>query len=163
MARKVFYSFHFDNDYWRVNQIRYIGAVEGQTILAPNDWEEVKRKGKASIQKWIDDNMKGRGCVIVLIGSQTAKREWVDYEIKKAWVENKGLLGVYIHRLLDRDQNASPKGQDPFATWTVDQKKPMRDYVNVYDPPYTNSKDAYNYIANNVETWVESAVKARTG
>lgn len=86
MARRVFYSFHFDHDYWRVMQVRNIGAIEGQTILAPNEWEEVKRKGKASIQNWIDNNMSGRSCVVVLIGSETADREWVDYEIKRPGV-----------------------------------------------------------------------------
>src|SRR5262245_29220832 len=113
MARKVFYSFHFDNDYWRVQQVRNIGSVEGQTILAPNVWEEIRKKGKAAIQKWIDENMSGRSCVIVLIGSQTAGREWVDYEIKKAWTDKRGLLGIYIHRLLDQGKKPSVKGANP--------------------------------------------------
>ena len=39
--------------------------------------EEVKRKGKASIEKWIDDNMYGKSCVVVLVGSETANRPWV--------------------------------------------------------------------------------------
>lgn len=29
----VFYSFHYDLDYWRVQQIMQMGKVEGQTIL----------------------------------------------------------------------------------------------------------------------------------
>ena len=43
--------------------------------------------------------MRGRSCVVVLIGSKTANREWVQYEIKKAWKDGKALLGVYIHGL----------------------------------------------------------------
>lgn len=92
--RQVFYSFHFDNDVFRVQQIRNIGVIEGNTPVSLNEWESVKKKGDAAIKKWIDDNMKYRSCVIVLIGEQTANRKWVNHEILKAWNEKKGLLGM---------------------------------------------------------------------
>ena len=41
--RQVFYSFHFDNDVFRVQQIRNIGAIEGNTPVSPNEWETVKK------------------------------------------------------------------------------------------------------------------------
>src|SRR4051812_12297701 len=93
----VFYSFHFDNDVFRVQQIRNMGVVDGDGPVSPNDWEEIKRRGDASIRKWIDDNMAYRRCVIVLIGEQTAYRPWVRYEILKAWGDHRGLFGIYIH------------------------------------------------------------------
>src|SRR3546814_2030159 len=83
MARRVFFSFHFANDFWRTQQVRNIGALEGQSLCTANAWEEVKRKGKASIEKWIDDNMYGKICVVVLVGSETANRPWVIREIVK--------------------------------------------------------------------------------
>ena len=52
--RKVFYSFHFDNDVMRVQQVRQMGVVEGNSPVAPNTWEEVKRKGENSIKDWIE-------------------------------------------------------------------------------------------------------------
>ena len=100
MKRQVFYSFHYGNDVMRVQQIRNMGVIEGNTPVSPNEWEQVKRSGDKAIEKWIDDNMKYRSCVIVLIGSETASRPWVQYEIKKAWSDGKGLLGIYIHNLL---------------------------------------------------------------
>lgn len=45
MARKVFYSFHYDNDCWRTQQVRNIGMIEGNKPLTANDWEEVKKGG----------------------------------------------------------------------------------------------------------------------
>ncbi len=100
MAKKqIFMSFHFDNDVMRVQQIRNIGALEGNEPVSVNTWEEVKRKGNASIEKWIDDNMKYRSCVVVLVGEETASRPWVKHEIKKAWKDGKGLFGIYIHNL----------------------------------------------------------------
>ena len=59
MARRVFYSFHFANDFWRTQQVRNMNILEGQALCSPNDWEEVKRKGNASIEKWIDDQLYG--------------------------------------------------------------------------------------------------------
>jgi hypothetical protein len=38
----------------------------------------------------------------------------VTYEICKGWNEGKGVLGVHIHGLLDRERRASSKGASPF-------------------------------------------------
>ncbi len=119
MARKCFLSFHYKPDSWRVSQVKNMGKIEGQSILSSNSWEEVKNKGDAAIQKWIDDNMSGKGCQIVLIGANTAGRRWVKYEIKKAWDDKKGVLGIHVHNLKDNDQNQSSKGSNPFSTFTV--------------------------------------------
>lgn len=84
MIRKVFYSFHFDNDNWRAGQVRNIGAVEGDKQVNGNKWEDIKSSSETKIKAWIDDNLKDKSCLIVLIGSQTSQRHWVDYEIKKS-------------------------------------------------------------------------------
>ena len=34
MKRQVFYSFHYDNDAMRVQQVRNIGALEGNTPVS---------------------------------------------------------------------------------------------------------------------------------
>ena len=94
--RKIFYSFHFDNDVFRVQQVRQMGVIEGNEPVAANTWEQLK-KNDSSVEKWIDENMSGKSCVIVLIGTDTHKRPWVKYEIKKAWKDGKGLLGIHIH------------------------------------------------------------------
>ena len=48
--RQVFYSFHYDNDVFRVQQIRNIGALEDNKPVSANEWESVKRGGEASIK-----------------------------------------------------------------------------------------------------------------
>ena len=112
--RQVFYSFHFQNDVMRVQQVRNIGVIEGNTPVSVNDWEEVKRKGKASIEKWIDDNMRYRSCIVVLVGSETANREWVQYEILKAWKDGKGVVAIHIHNLKCPRNGYAQKGENPF-------------------------------------------------
>jgi hypothetical protein len=161
MARRVFYSFHFDGDFWRTNQIRNIGVVEGNKPVSANEWEEVKKKGNDAIKKWINDHLYGCGCTIVLIGRQTASREWVRYEIEKSWVDGKGVLGIYIHNLKDNDGNQSSKGRNPFAEIALDNGRNLSDYVFDYDPPYSDSKKVYEYISEKLEGWVEKAIAAR--
>ncbi|WP_252718472.1 TIR domain-containing protein, partial [Acinetobacter lwoffii] len=97
MKRQVFYSFHYDNDVMRVQQIRNIGALEGNTPVSANDWETLKRNGDTAIKNWIDNQLKYKNCLIVLIGSQTANRPWVKYEIQRAWELGKAVLGIHIH------------------------------------------------------------------
>lgn len=160
--RQVFYSFHFDNDVWRVSQIRNIGAIEDNKPVSANEWEEVKKKGEKSIQNWIDDHLKYRSCTIVLVGEKTSKRKWINYEIKKSWNDGKGLLGIYIHNLKDSKGEKSEKGDNPFDNFVVgDDKKKLSNFVKCYDPPYTSSSNVYNYIAENIENWVEDAIESR--
>lgn len=102
MAKSVFYSFHYDRDAWRVQQIIRMGALEGQPILNAQEWEEVKRKGDAAIKKWLADQMAYKSAFVVLIGAQTANRPWVRHEIAYAWDNHKPLVGIRIHGLADR-------------------------------------------------------------
>jgi hypothetical protein len=99
MAEPVFYSFHYDNDVNRVQLVRQMGVIEGDEPVRPNEWESIKAKGNAAVEKWIDDNMRYKTCVVVLIGTETAARPWVKLEIKRAWEMKKGLLGIHIHNL----------------------------------------------------------------
>ncbi len=116
--RQVFYSFHFKNDVMRVQQIRNIGTIEDNKPVSENRWEEIRENGKDSIKKWIDDNMSYRSCVIVLVGEETTDREWVQYEIKKAWEDGKGLLGIYIHNIKCPRNGKCNKGENPFEQFS---------------------------------------------
>lgn len=63
---------------------------------------------------------------MVLIGSQTASRHWVKYEIQRAYELNKGIVGVYIHEMEDRYGSQSTKGVNPFdkiKTYNGTQKR----------------------------------------
>lgn len=156
--RQVFYSFHFDNDVMRVQLIRNIGSIEDNKPVSINDWEEVKKKGNAGIEKWIDENMNYRSCVIVLIGEETAERPWVKHEIKKAWEDGKGLLGIYIHNINCPRKGKSNKGSNPFDQFTFKDGSKLSSAVNCYNP---SPNDAYNDIKNNIESLIEMAIAQR--
>jgi hypothetical protein len=162
MARKVFFSFHFDNDFWRTQQVRNINALEGQSLITANAWEEVKKKGDASVEKWIADNMYGKSCIVVLVGSQTAERKWVRHEISKAWNDNKGVLGIRVHKLLNSKGESTTAGDNPFGriSFTV-KDKTLEGIAPLKTPAGADSKAVYASIADNIETWIEEAIKVR--
>lgn len=162
--RRVFYSFHYKNDVRRVALIRNIGAIESNKLVSENEWEDVKKKGNTAIEKWIDNNMKFRSCVIVLIGEETAHRKWVRYEIIKAWNEGKGLLGIYIHNIKDpllRKKGYSGKcnkGDNPFEQIKLKNGTKLSEIVVCYNPLWF---DAYNVIKENLKDWIEKAIEIR--
>lgn len=153
MKRKVFYSFHFDNDVMRVQQIRNMGLLEGEEPVTPNTWEQIKRT-ELGVKNWIDQNLNGKSCLVVLIGAQTANRQWVKYEIQRAWELGKAVVGIYIHRLNCPRNGFGTKGVNPFDQFTFTRNgqkiKPL-----VYEPSYDN---AYGDIKDNLAAWIENAI-----
>lgn len=160
MARRVFFSFHYKPDNWRASQVRNIGALEGNSPVSDNGWESITRGGDTAIQRWIDDEMSGRSCCVVLIGTNTAGRKWINYEIRKAWSDRRGLVGVHIHGLKDMDGNQSSKGANPFSGLTVGGVA-LGSVVQAHDTPYSSSQYVYDHIKEKLSQWVEEAIALR--
>lgn len=116
MARKVFFSFHYQRDIFRVNVVRNSGVVEGTAAAGFHDasiWEEAKKKGDAVIKKLIDDGLGGTSVTVVLIGAETANRKYVDYEIKQSLARGNGLLGIYIDKIPTPQNASDARGRVP--------------------------------------------------
>lgn len=157
--RKVFFSFHFDEDNWRVQQVRNMGVIHENPPLDHSEWEKLKRVGDQAIERWIKDQMNDIDCLVVLIGKHTATRSWVRYEINHAWTTGKAILGINIHNLKDSFGHITSIGTNPFSGYSVEisgVKTSFDQVVPVYDPPSTN---AYNAIDGNIATLVDSAIK----
>lgn len=143
----VFYSFHYQEDSWRVQQIMNMGVVDGQHINSQN-WETVKRRGDRAIEDWIAEEMRYKSAVIVLNGRYTASRPWVQYEIQRAWQIRKPLLAIDINGLEDSTGNTDPQGYNPFDT--------IDDYMSVFIPRFTpvgSSQQVYEQIHTLLPTW----------
>ena len=160
MSRRVFFSFHYQPDNWRASQVRNMGVVEGNVPVRDNDWEVIAKGGDAAIRKWINSQMHGRSCIVVLIGNRTAERKWIRYEIEKAWNDGKGLVGIYIHHLKNRASRQALKGKNPFDYFAINGRK-LSSVVKAYDPPYKRSRNVYRHIDENIENWVEEAIRIR--
>src|SRR5438270_3712285 len=156
MARRVFFSFHYKPDNWRASQVRNMGVVEGDAPVSDNDWETITKGGDAKIQKWIDDQLSGKSCAIVLIGTNTAGRKWINYEIIQAWNTKKGVLGIYIHNLQNSEEKQSTKGSNPFDGITYgQQQKALPSAVKATDPPNWKTTAANIHIKQNMAAWLK--------
>ncbi|MDP3736246.1 MAG: TIR domain-containing protein [Hyphomonadaceae bacterium] len=163
MARRVFFSFYYSEDAWRTSQVRNIGALEGNRPCTDNEWQRVLSGGDAAIRRWIDNELAGKSCTIVLIGSQTAYRPWVQYEIQESWRKKKALFGINIHGLYDQKSQPSLKGSNPFlGRGLADTYGRTCDWdIPVYDPSGWYSTDKYKNIADNIEHWIDDAIARR--
>jgi len=116
MARRVFFSFHYQRDIWRVNQIRNIPNVTGCAAAGFQDsslWEEAKRKGDAAIKALIDKGLENTSVTVVCVGSKTAGRKYINYEIDQSIARGNGIVAVQIHHLKDKDGNTDVAGAIP--------------------------------------------------
>jgi hypothetical protein len=123
VKRRTFFSFHYKPDNWRAGQVRNMGVVEGNEPVSDNDWETVTKGGDAAIRRWINQQMSGKSCAIILIGANTSGRKWIKYEIEKAWNDGKGVVGIYIHNLRASNGDQSAKGANPFYSFTVNGRR----------------------------------------
>src|SRR6185437_10076248 len=118
MARKVFFSFHYDRDIWRASIVRNHGKSKADIVNRgywdKSLWEEAKKKGDTAIKKMIDDGLAGTSITAVLIGYETWERPWVKYEIQKSHERGNGLFGIYINEIKDNNEKTDYQGQNPF-------------------------------------------------
>ena len=160
--RQVFYSFHYKPDCWRASQVRNIGTIEGNRPAPDNEWEKITSAGPDAIKKWINDQMKYRSCTVVLIGSETANRKWINYEVVKSWDAGMGVVGIYIHGLKNSNGYISKKGNNPFDYITHGgTKEKLSTIVKCYNPAGENSKERYNWISKYISDAVEEAIEIR--
>ena len=162
MARKAFYSFHYTPDSWRAAKVRNIGAIEGNQPAKDNDWETVTKGGDEAIKRWITEQMYGRSCTVVLIGSETANRKWINHEIVKSWNEKMGVVGIYIHGLKNSEGNIATQGSNPFDYITYGSNgKKLSSIVKCHNPAGSNSQERYEWVTKYLAGAVEEAIKIR--
>jgi hypothetical protein len=121
-GRRTFFSFHFQNDIWRANVVRNAHAVDAVARVPFTDaslWEEAKKKSDEAIYKMIDSALIGTTVTVVLIGSDTANRKFVKYEIAQSKARGNGLLGVRIHNIENEHRLGSTAGPVPAGVTTV--------------------------------------------
>lgn len=156
--RQVFFSFEYNKDVWRAALVRNMGKVSNDSTFSDNDWEVVKSNRDADIKKWINDQMAKRSCIVVLIGKTTSSRKWVKYEIEKAYELNKGIVGIYIHKLKDKEGNQTDQGANPFYSVYTNGGERLSKYITCFDSTYKTSQYVYEDIKNHIEDLIENAI-----
>lgn len=157
MARNVFYSFHYQNDIFRVMIVRNRWVTYGGQVVSGiidhAEFEKIQRKGSRTVKDWINDQLHGTSATVVLIGAETLNRPYVQYEIRQSMKRGNALIGVYINNLKDSSGNISSACNRHTCIGYNNNTQIYFDRIaTIYD--YC-SDDGYN----NLNLWVESAVK----
>ena len=162
MARRCFYSFNYQPDCHRAAQIRQIGSIEGNRPASDNDWESVTKGGDAAIKRWIAAQMSGKSCTVVLVGTGTANRKWINHEIVESWNAGMGVVGIRIHGIKNLKGETSTMGQNPFDFIKHGPTgKKLSSIVKCYNPGGATSKDKYAWISKHLANAVAEAIRIR--
>jgi hypothetical protein len=147
MARRTFFSFHYQRDVWRASNVRKSSALKSEISpewIDASLWEDAKKTSDAAVRRLIDNALVGTTVTAVLIGAETASRQWVQYEIQQSIAKGNGLFGIYIHNIKDSNGNTDWKGTNPLPAGYK-----TYDWVN---------DDGYN----NLGSWVDLAYLLRS-
>src|ERR1700739_216263 len=159
MARKVFFSFHYKNDVWRENQVRNSWVTKDNKEAAgftdAADFEKVEKEGEEAVKRWINKQLDGTSVTVVLIGNDTSNRSYVKYELQKSYERGNGIIGIYIHKLKDKNGTTSSKGSNHFGEIEKNSKN-----ETVY---FSSGFDFYDWVEDdgyeNMGKWIEAAAK----
>lgn len=138
MARRVFFSFNYEEDVWRANQVRNCWMTQPDHQEAgffdASLWEKAKQSDEA-IKRMIREGLEGTSVTAILVGANTAGRTYIDYEIEQSNnVRHNGILAIYINGLKDRNGYTSARGRNPLDTWTFnDSGKKFSEVYATYD------------------------------
>lgn len=155
MARRVFFSFHYERDVRRIVQIRNSWVVrpedDAQPFYDKAEFEEAKKRA-GGIEQWIEEQLKGCSVTVVLFGAETFERDWVKHEILRSYQLGKGMLAIDIQGVKDPQKGVDVQGRNPLLHWKTN---------NV---PFTQLYKTYSWVRDNgyhnMPAWIEAAAKA---
>jgi hypothetical protein len=157
MARKTFFSFHYERDVWRAGQVRNCDLIPTEDeygFIDSVDWESIKRQGDEAIELWINAQLQYTSTTAVLIGKETAERPWVRHEIVQSWNRGNGMLGVWIHNIRDQNRSTDVPGSNPFDQFRLSDNTPLSSVCKTYDWIFDDGR-------NNLGKWIEDAYRVR--
>jgi len=157
MARRVYFSFHYEGDVWRANQVRHswVTRGKGETPFQDKaDFEKVKKQGDDAIKKWIDKNIDGTSVTVVCVGEETCNRKWVRYEVEKSIERGNGIVFVKVHNMKDQNGQTCAEGDMDFGSNVDVSKYPVHDYA---------TENGYDNIGDWVEASYQSAHRQNIG
>jgi MTH538 TIR-like domain (DUF1863) len=157
MARQTFFSFHYERDAWRAGQVRNCNLLptkDQHGFIDSVEWESIERQGDEAIKRWITNQLDYTSVTVVLIGSETASRPWVQHEVVRSWNRGNGIVGVWIHNVKDRESKVDLAGPNPFEQFRLPDGIILSSICRTYDWVIDDGR-------NNLGTWSEEAVQAR--
>ena len=118
-SRYVYFSFHYDRDIRRVQQVKNHWVPKGNYQAAGyfdgSLEEKAKKESDRALKAAINKGMVGSSITCVLIGAETSIRRWVAYEIFRSVERGMGVFGVTIHNVKDPVHGTDDPGASPFG------------------------------------------------
>ncbi|ULG71493.1 TIR domain-containing protein [Macrococcus brunensis] len=152
MSKRVFFSFHFDRDINRVMIVRnsHITKNEKRGFIDKAEFETIQRKGEIAVKSWIDKQLSGTSVTVVLLGSETLSRPYVQYEIIESYKKGNKIIAINICGIKDLKGNLCKKQSLKVCVGRDNQGN------NIYFDNIIN--DYYDYIDDNgyqnLESWI---------
>lgn len=96
MAKKVFISYDYDNDrYWKNLLLAWDANKMFDFTFEDTSCDcSVNSVSGAVIKRAISQKISASDCVLVIVGTQTHRSEWVTWEIERTVELGKKLVGV---------------------------------------------------------------------
>lgn len=158
MARRAFFSFHYELDVQRASVVRNSRLTHGEQLsfVDASMWESAKCQGDEALKRLINRALENTSVTVVLIGSHTNQRPWVKYELERSIARGNGIVAVRVNKIKNFQGQITQRGVNPLdaatVTFTSGAKKPASSYYKTYD--YVDD-DGYN----NLGTWIEEAAR----
>ena len=122
-SKNVFIS-HYGKDDQHIGKLRVLLEKKGYTLR--NSSVDSSKPNRAKNPEYIRRLLRLRihwaGTFICLIGSKTATRDWVDWEIRQAAQKGKRIIGVFAHGAKNSDiPEALDELGDGLTGWNSDK------------------------------------------
>ena len=118
LVRRTFFSFHYQYDVSRAQVVRNSWVIkedrEDAGFFDSSVFESKKRAGEDTLKRFLAEALDGTTVTAVLVGSQTAMRPWVRYELVRSFQRGNGLLAVRVHNIKNLDGQYGTAGHNPF-------------------------------------------------
>lgn len=160
MAKRVFFSFYYENDLSRALVVKNNWSLkenEESGFINNSEFERMKRDGDEMIERWIDKQLTGTTVTVVLIGNETLDSSYVQYAIKKSYERGNAIIALKIGKIKNLSQQTSisqsavkivGKKSDGELLWLDEIIDGEYDYIK---------NDGYN----NLEKWINHVDKVK--
>jgi hypothetical protein len=142
MAKKVFFSFHYQDVIdFRANVVRNHGNFKLNKDEAgfydSSIWEEAKKTSNIALKRLINKGIQNTSNTCVLVGTETFQRPWVRYELLKSFKKGNHILAVHINGIKCKNAKTKNLGKNPL------------NYVGIY----AKDKNSYHLIYKESNQW----------
>lgn len=165
MARRTFFSFHYQEDVNRAHIVRN----SWMTKLGRDDagffdssvFERAQRTSPESLRRFLIEGLENTSVTCVLVGAETHLRPWVRFELVRSFYRGSGLLAINVAGLTNFGRR-SLQGPNPFqslaftvagdtVSWKEKNGESWRSYTDV--PKMRLSEVAYDLRGMNNNTF----------